>query len=129
MINQKNPSEIWVGTGEGNPRNSQNSGGGIYKSIDAGRTWKLMGLVGTKVIHRVLLHHDDPNIVYVGAQGSAWGPSKDRGVYKTTDGGETWEKILYHNEETGIADLVIDPVNPNKLIAVSYTHLTLPTKA
>ncbi len=119
-INQSNPSEIWVGTGEGNPRNSQNSGGGVFKSLDGGKTWMMMGLEETKTIHRIIIHRDNPDVVYVGAQGSAWGPSEHRGVYKTTDGGKTWKKILYQNAETGIADLVVDPANPNKLMAAMW---------
>jgi photosystem II stability/assembly factor-like uncharacterized protein len=119
-INQKNPAEVWVGTGEGNPRNSQNSGGGIFKSMDGGKTWTLMGLEGTKVIHRIIVHRDNPDVVYVGAQGSAWGKSEHRGVYRTTNGGKTWEKILYVNDETGIADLVVDPSNPSKMMAAMW---------
>ncbi|MEM8524956.1 MAG: hypothetical protein AAGG68_09945 [Bacteroidota bacterium] len=119
-INQQNPSEIWVGTGEGNPRNSQNSGGGIYKSLDGGETWTMMGLEKTKTIHRIIIHRDNPDVVYVGAQGAAWGPHPERGVYRTQDGGKTWEHILKINDETGIADLVVDPSNPNKLIAAMW---------
>ena len=119
-INQKNPSEIWVGTGEGNPRNSHNSGEGIFKSIDGGKTWKLMGLEKTRLIHRIIVHRDNPDIVYVGALGSAWGPNEERGVYKTTDGGKTWKRVLYINDQTGVADLVVDPSNPNKIIAAMW---------
>jgi len=119
-IFQKNPSIIWVGTGEGNPRNSQSSGGGIYKSIDGGRTWEFMGLEQTRVIHRIIVHPDNPDIIYVGAQGNAWADSEDRGVYKSTDGGQTWQKILYNNKRTGVADLVMDPQNPNKLFAAMW---------
>ena len=119
-IYQKNPSIIWVGTGEGNPRNSQSAGAGVYRTLDGGRTWDLMGLEGTRNIHRIIVHPDDPNTVYVGAQGSAWGDTEDRGVYKTTDGGKTWNKILYNNNRTGIGDLVMDPSNPNKLIAAMW---------
>ncbi|MBK8490302.1 MAG: hypothetical protein IPL49_05175 [Saprospirales bacterium] len=119
-INQRNPSEIWVGTGEGNPRNSLNSGEGIFKSLDGGRTWNCMGLKGTRLIHRILIHRDNPDVVIVGALGSAWGPGEDRGVYKTTDGGKTWRKVLYVNPETGCGDLVVDPSNPNKLIAAMW---------
>ncbi|MDR8391905.1 hypothetical protein NC796_12175 [Aliifodinibius sp. S!AR15-10] len=119
-IYQNNPSIIWVGTGEGNPRNSQTSGAGVFKSIDGGRTWTYMGLEQTRVIHRVIVHPNNPDIVYVGAQGDAWSDSEHRGLYKTTDGGETWEKILYNNNRTGIADLVMDPNNPNKLFAAMW---------
>ena len=119
-INQNNPAEIWVGTGEGNPRNSHNYGEGIFKSIDGGKTWTRTGLENTRLIHRIIIHPDDPNTVYVGAMGSAWGESSDRGFYKTTDGGKTWRKTLYINESTGIADLVVDPTNPNKLVAAMW---------
>lgn len=119
-IYQKSPSIVWVGTGEGNPRNSQSSGAGVYRSLDGGRSFQLMGLEGTRNIHRVIIHPDDPNTVYVGAQGNAWADSEERGVYKTTDGGKTWEKILYINDRTGIADLVMDPVNPNKMFAAMW---------
>ncbi len=119
-IDQNNPDVIWVGTGEGNPRNSQTSGNGIYKSIDGGKSWDHLGLEGTRNIHRIILHRDNPDIVWAGVQGSAWGESSTRGVYKTSDGGKTWRKVLYVNEKTGIADLVVDPENPNKLIAAMW---------
>lgn len=115
-IYQKNPSIVWAGTGEGNPRNSQSSGSGIYKSLDAGKTWTLMGLEDTRNIHRVIIHPDNPDIVYVGVQGSAWGEHPERGVFKTMDGGRSWMKILYNNESTGVGEMVMDPKNPNKLI-------------
>ncbi len=108
-INQQNPSEIWVGTGEGNPRNSQNSGKGIFRTLDGGRTWKHMGLTETKVIHRILIDYHTPSTIYVGAGGSPWGPSPDRGVFKSTDSGKTWTKILFSNEKSGIGDMVMDP--------------------
>ena len=119
-IYQNNPDIIWVGTGEGNPRNSQSSGYGVYRSLDAGQTWKFMGLGDSRNIHRVIIDPNDPNVVYVGAQGPAWGTTETRGLFKTTDGGETWEKILYTNEKSGIADLVMDPSNPNKLFAAMW---------
>lgn len=121
-VNQLNTQEIWVGTGEGNPRNSHNSGAGIYKSLDGGKTWKLKGLKPTKNIHRIIVHPQNPNIVFVAALGSIWGPNEERGVYRTKDGGETWEKVLYTNSSTGVADLVIDPTNPNKLIAAMWEY-------
>ncbi|MFK8103108.1 MAG: WD40/YVTN/BNR-like repeat-containing protein [Saprospiraceae bacterium] len=119
-INQQNPSEIWLGTGEGNPRNSHNSGEGIYKSIDGGKTWKLMGLSQTRIIHRIIIHPQNPAIVYVAAMGSSWGPNPERGIFKTSDGGKTWKKILYLNDQTGAADMVMDPSNPNKLIVAMW---------
>lgn len=121
-INQRNPSEIWVGTGEGNPRNSQNSGEGIYKTIDGGKTWKRIGLENSRTIHRIIIHRDDPNTVFAGVTGSAWGPNSERGVFKTTDGGKTWRKVLFVNDSTGCADLVTDPSNPNKLIAAMWEY-------
>ncbi len=121
-IQQSNPSVLWVGTGEGNPRNSLNGGYGIYRSLDAGKTWKLMGLEKTRHIHRVIIDPTDPNTVYVGAIGSPWGEHPERGVYKTTDGGKTWNKILFANNKTGAADIVMDPSNPNKLIVALWEH-------
>lgn len=121
-IQQSNPSVIWVGTGEGNPRNSLNGGYGIYKSLDGGKNWKLMGLEKTRHIHRVVIDPTNPEVVYVAAIGSPWGEHPERGVYKTTDGGQTWNKILFVNNKTGAADLVMDPSNPNKLIAAMWEH-------
>ncbi|WP_460219654.1 WD40/YVTN/BNR-like repeat-containing protein [Psychroserpens sp. MEBiC05023] len=121
-IQQSNPSVIWVGTGEGNPRNSLNGGFGIFKSLDGGKSWKAMGLENTRHIHRVIIDPTNPDVVYVGAIGSPWGEHPERGVFKTTDGGLTWNKILYANDTTGAADLVMDPTNPNKLIAAMWEH-------
>lgn len=121
-INQNNPAEIWAGTGEGNPRNSQNSGEGIYKSIDGGKNWKRMGLENSRTIHRIILHRDDPATVFAGVTGSAWGPNSERGVFKTSDGGKTWRNVLFVNDSTGCADLVADPSNPNKLIAAMWEY-------
>ncbi|WP_411031936.1 VPS10 domain-containing protein [Spongiimicrobium sp. 3-5] len=121
-IQQSNPSVIWVGTGEGNPRNSLNGGFGVYRSLDGGKSWKAMGLEKTRHIHRIVIDPTDPNTVYVGAIGSPWGEHPERGVFKTTDGGDTWEKILFVNNKTGVADLIMDPTNPNKLIAALWEH-------
>ncbi|MBR9915344.1 MAG: hypothetical protein GYB32_11050 [Algicola sp.] len=121
-IQQSNPSVIWVGTGEGNPRNSLNGGYGIFKSLDGGKSWHAMGLEKTRHIHRVIIDPTDPNTVYVAAIGSPWGEHPERGVFKTTDGGQTWNKILFANNKTGAADLVMDPKNPNKLIAAMWEH-------
>ncbi len=125
-IDQSNPSILWVGTGEGNPRNSMNLGMGVFKSIDGGATWSHMGLEATKTIHRIIVDPRDGNTVYVGAMGDPFTPNSDRGLYKTTDGGKTWRKILYSNELSGIADLIIDPSNPNKLFATLYEHRRTP---
>lgn len=125
-IQQNNPNVVWVGTGEGNPRNSMNLGQGIFKSMDAGKTWQHMGLTETKTIHRILIDPNDPNTVYVGAMGDPFTPNKHRGLFKTTDGGKTWKKILFTNESSGVADLVMDPENPNKLFAALYEHRRTP---
>src|SRR5262245_52299203 len=114
------PSIVWVGTGEANNRQSSSWGNGIYKSTDGGTTWKHMGLAGTHHIARVVIHPTDPNIVYVAALGRLWGPSKDRGLYKTTDGGKTWSNVLFINEDTGITDVAMDTESPGTLIAASY---------
>lgn len=121
-IQQSNPSVIWVGTGEGNPRNSLNGGFGVYRSLNGGKTWDSMGLEETRHIHRIVIDPTDPNTVYVGAIGSPWGQHSQRGVYKTTDGGKTWEHILYVNDKTGVADMVMDPANPNKLVVAMWEH-------
>jgi photosystem II stability/assembly factor-like uncharacterized protein len=121
-IQQSNPSVIWVGTGEGNPRNSLNGGYGIYKSLDGGKNWILMGLENTRHIHRVIIDPTNPDVVYAAAIGSPWGEHPERGVFKTIDGGKTWNNILFSNNKTGAADLVMDPTNPNKLIAAMWEH-------
>jgi photosystem II stability/assembly factor-like uncharacterized protein len=121
-IQQSNPSVIWVGTGEGNPRNSLNGGYGIYRSLDGGKNWSLMGLEKTRHIHRIIIDPTNPNTVYAAAIGSPWGEHPERGIYKTTDGGLTWNRILFANNKTGAADLVMDPTNPNKLIAAMWEH-------
>ncbi|MDG1912546.1 MAG: hypothetical protein P8I42_06950 [Flavobacteriaceae bacterium] len=121
-IQQSNPDVVWVGTGEGNPRNSLNGGYGVFKSLDAGKTWISMGLEKTRHIHRIIIDPTQPEVVYVAAIGSPWGEHPERGVYKTSNGGKTWKKILFVNPKTGAADLVMDPKNPNKLVAALWEH-------
>ena len=125
-IQQSDPKVIWVGTGEGNPRNSMNLGMGIFKSVDGGKTWQHMGLEATKTIHRIIIDPKDPNRIYVGAMGDPFTANEHRGLYKTIDGGEHWEKILFSNNTSGIGDLVMDPVNNNKLFAALYQHKRSP---
>ncbi len=121
-ICQQNTDIVWAGTGEGNPRNSVTGGYGIYKSLDGGKHWQSMGLEKTRNIHRIIIDKNNPDIVYVGAIGSSWGKHPERGVFKTTDGGKTWKHILKVNSSTGTGDLVVDPQNPNKLIAAMWEH-------
>ena len=125
-IQQSNTNTVWVGTGEGNPRNSVNIGEGIFKSLDAGKTWKRMGLENSRNIHRILIDPVNPNTVYVAAIGNPYGIHPERGVFKTTDGGETWTKILYTNDTSGCSDLVMDPSNPNRLLASMWQHRRTP---
>src|SRR5205823_11121891 len=111
---------VWVGTGEANNRQSSSWGAGVYKSIDAGRNWKAMGLVETRHIGRILIHPSNPDIVYVAAVGHLWGSNRERGVFKTTDGGATWNQVLTVDENTGATDLVMDPQDPETLFAAAY---------
>src|SRR5881396_2149440 len=103
------PSIVWVGTGESNNRQSSSWGNGVYKSTDAGKTWQHVGLADSHHIGRIVIHPTDPNVVWVAAAGHLWGPSKERGVYKTTDGGRTWSNVLFVNEDTGVNDIAMDP--------------------
>ncbi|MEM9667350.1 MAG: hypothetical protein AAF950_00365 [Pseudomonadota bacterium] len=116
-INQQNPDIIWVGTGEGNVRNSTSVGGGVYKSLNGGDTWEYVGLRESERIHRIALHPTDPDTAYIAALGPLWSDGETRGLFRTTDGGETWEKILYVDERTGATDIRMVPGNPNKLFA------------
>lgn len=125
-ITQSNPSVVWAGTGEGNPRNSVSLGEGIYKSLDGGKTWKCMGLQKTRNIHRILIDPNNPDIVYAGVMGNPFAEHAERGLYKTTDGGDSWELILHTNDTSGVGDMVMDPSNPNKLFVNMYQHKRTP---
>jgi len=111
---------VWVGTGENNPRNSVSCGDGVYKSVDGGKHWQNMGLKETFQIGRVVIHPTNPNIVYVGALGRLYGPSKERGLYKTSDGGKTWQQVLFVDDRTGVIDLVMKPDDPETLIVATW---------
>ena len=116
-VNQQNPDVVWVGGGEYPIRGNVSYGDGVWKSSDAGKTWQYMGLKETQQISRIRLDPRDPNVAYVAALGHVWAPNAERGVYKTTDGGKTWNKILFRNDSTGAAELVMDPSNPDVLYA------------
>jgi photosystem II stability/assembly factor-like uncharacterized protein len=120
------PSEVWVGSGESTCRNSVTVGDGVYKSTDAGKTWTNMGLKETRHISRVIIDRADTDIVFVAAMGHLWGPNPERGVFKSTDGGKTWAKVLYVDENTGIADLAQDPFDGRVLYAAAYDHRRQP---
>ena len=119
-IFQPNPNIIWVGTGERANRQSVSWGDGVYKTTDAGKSWTNVGLRTSKHIGRIVTHPSNPDIVWVAAQGSVWGPGGDRGIYKTSDGGKTWTRTLHIDEDTGATDLAIDPQEPNTLYAATY---------
>lgn len=125
-IFQPSPDIVWVGTGEGNPRNSASGGNGVYRSLDGGLHWTHLGLDRTERIHRIVLHPTDPDVAWVAALGRMWGENPERGVFKTVDGGRTWQRVLFVDERTGCADLVIDPVNPRKLLAAMWDYRRWP---
>lgn len=125
-IDQAHPDTIWAGTGESNMRNSVSIGNGIYRSTDAGKNWIRMGLEKTEHISKVLLHPNNPNLIFVAAPGPLWSDSPERGLFRSNDGGKTWEKALYINEKTGCADLLIDPVNPDIMYATTWEFRRTP---
>ena len=122
-ISRSNPNVMYAGTGEQNNRQSTSYGNGVYRSDDGGETWRHLGLEETRHTGKIQIHPTDPDIAYVGALGNLWAASDDRGVYKTTDGGRSWEKILFVDEYTGIVDMVIDPSNPATVYAATYQRL------
>lgn len=122
-LDPSNPDVLWVGTGEANIFRSSQSGSGIYKTSDKGKTWSFMGLENSLTISRIIVHPQNSNVVWVAVSGNEWTPSKERGIYKTIDGGTTWKKILYVNELTGANDLVIHPANPDILYATTWQRI------
>ena len=119
-INQKNPKIIWVGTGESNVRNSVSIGRGVFKTVDGGKSWSFIGLGESEHIGRIVLHPDDPDIAYVAALGTLWSANEERGLYKTVNGGATWSRMIYVDENTGAADIKMDPANPRRLLAAMW---------
>ncbi len=119
-LDPNDPSVVWVGTGESNSQRSVSYGDGVYRSEDGGRSWKNMGLKKSEHIGRIAISPKDSKVVYVAAEGPLWGAGGDRGLYKTTDGGKTWKDVLTISENTGVADVAIDPGDPNVLYAAAY---------
>ncbi len=115
-----NPNIVWLGSGETWNWRSVSWGDGVYKSEDGGRSWTHKGLDETRHVGRILIHPEDPNIVYVAGGGALWGSNDERGVFRTTDGGDTWEKVLFVSPRTGVVDLAMDPRDPNLLYAAAF---------
>ena len=122
-LDPQNQNIIWAGTGEANIFRSSNAGAGIYRSNDAGKTWEHLGLINTNTISRILVHPKNQDIVYVAAGGNEWTDDKERGVYKTDDGGKSWKKILFVDEKTGAYDLVMNPQNPDIIYATTWQRI------
>src|SRR5438067_2654583 len=118
--------QVWAGTGEQNSRNTIEPGCGIFKSTDGGLTWKSMGLEKTQHVSRIVVHPTNPNIVYVAALGAAWKTNPERGLYKTTDGGTTWQLVKFISDRAGFIDVIMDPRNPNTLYASSWERIRGP---
>ncbi len=119
-LDPRSPSVVWVGTGENNSQRSVGYGDGVYRSDDAGRTWHRMGLEKSEHIGKIVVDPRNSDVVYVAAQGPLWSDGGDRGLYKTTDGGKTWAAVLSTSERTGVTDVVLDPRNPDLLLAATY---------
>ncbi len=116
-VSDSDPNTIYVGMGESPIRGNVSHGDGVYKSTDSGKTWKRVGLEDTRQISRIRVHPKNADVVYVAALGHTWGPNEQRGVFRSKDGGKTWEKVLYRNDKTGAIDLILDPTNPNVIYA------------
>ena len=122
-IAPSNPNIVWVGTGEGNIFRSSMAGAGVYKSTDGGDSWEHKGLAATHTIPRIVIHPTNPDVLYVAASGREWTDNPERGVYKSTDGGDSWELVLFVSERTGAIDLVMDPSDPNRLYAATWQRI------
>ncbi len=125
-VDPQNPDVVWAGTGEANVRNNVSFGNGVYKSTDGGGHWKRMGLEGTFQISAIAIDPHNHNTVMVAAMGNPWADSAERGLFRTTDGGATWQKVLYLGASVGIADLAMDPQNPQVLYAAAYRYRRTP---
>ena len=119
-VSESNPDVVYIGMGETELRGNIMQGDGVYKSIDAGKTWKHIGLADTQAISRIRIDPTNPDIVYVAALGHPYGPNAERGVFRSRDGGKTWQKVLYKNDRAGAVDLCIDPHNPRVLYAAIW---------
>ena len=122
-IAPSNPDIVYAGTGEQNNRQSTSWGNGVYRTDDGGETWRHLGLVETRHVGKIEVHPSNPDVVYVAALGNLWAPSEERGVFRSTDGGRSWDKVLYVDEHTGAVDMVMDPSNPDILYAATYQRL------
>lgn len=125
-VSQNNPKVVWVGTGEGNSRNSSSWGDGVYKSTDGGDTWKNVGLPESHDIPKIALDPKNDDTAYVAVLGHLWAPNKERGVYKTSDGGKTWQQVFAIDENTGAIDVVVDPSNPMNVYAAMWARRRYP---
>ncbi len=119
-VAQSNKEIVWLGTGENNPRNSVSYGDGVYKSTDGGKSWTNMGLRETFQVGKIIVHPKNPDIVYVGALGRLWGANPERGLFKTIDGGKTWNKILFVDDKTGVIDMRMHPTDPETLLVATW---------
>ena len=125
-VSASNPDVVYIGMGETELRGNVMQGDGVYKSSDAGKTWKNVGLGDTQAISRIRVHPTDPNIVYVSALGHPYGANAERGVFRSKDGGASWQKILFHDDRSGAVDLTLDPQNPNVLFAAIWDAYRTP---
>ncbi len=119
-LDPNNPNTVWVGTGENNSQRSVGYGDGVYKSVDGGKSWQNMGLEDSGHISMIRFHPENSDIVWVAAQGPLWNSGGDRGLYKTSNGGKSWQRILEIDEDTGVNEFVVDPHNPDVIVASSY---------